>query len=263
MNTSQNTNHQRLAVVGKGGVGKSALTALMARAFIRMGTFYPLVIDADPTMGLCNVMGVRAEKTLEDIRHEIISVAGRGDQQDREDFVAQLDYRLFEALVEEKEFALLAMGQPQQSGCFCPANTLLKQAIESLSIQFERVLIDCEAGLEQISRKVMGNIDTLIIVSDPTRRGVQTAQAIEKAASRFIRPQTTLLIMNRVKAGIHQLSDLTKGTGLRVIGSIPEDEKISEWDFTGRPIIHLPDDCPSVIALHEIMRTLIEEGPEP
>ncbi|MEW6188443.1 MAG: AAA family ATPase [Thermodesulfobacteriota bacterium] len=254
---SSNNPSQRLALVGKGGAGKSALTALMTRSLVQRGENRILVIDADPTMGLSHVLGVRAEKTLEDIRRTIINVGGRGNRQERESLVQGLEYHLLEALVEAGGFALLAMGQPQQSGCFCPANTLLKGTIESLSSQFDLVLIDCEAGLEQISRKVIGDLDWLIIVTDPTRRGFQTALDIKKAAARFTRARDIGLIVNRVKEGGQGIDHLIGDTPLHILGYIPEDETITEWDMAGRPIFNLPDRALSVRAMETILKEII------
>ncbi len=251
---------QRLALVGKGGAGKSALTALITRSLVKRGGLRLLVIDADPTLGLCHVLGVRAEKTLEDIRQTIITVGGRGSRSEREDLVHQLEYHLFEALVEAKGFALLAMGQPQQSGCFCPANSLLKGAIESLSDQFDIVLIDCEAGLEQIARKVIGNIDRLIIVTDLTRRGFQTALDIQKAATRFTRAKQVGLIVNRIRTERQKSEAWIRETPLKILGFIPEDEKISEWDMAGRPILELPEEAASVRAIETIWEEMMKGG---
>jgi CO dehydrogenase maturation factor len=259
---SSNNLSQRLALVGKGGAGKSALTALITRSLIQQGGERILVIDADPTMSLSHVLGVRAEKTLEDIRQTIIAVGGRGNRQERESLVQGLEYHLFEALVEARGFALLAMGQPQQSGCFCPANTLLKGAIESLSSQFDRVLIDCEAGLEQISRKVIGDLDQLIIVTDPTRRGFQTALDIKNAAVRFTRAGHIGLIVNRVKNNGPPIDHLIGDTPLQILGYIPEDETINEWDLAGRPVFDLPDEASSVRALEPILKNIFKGGRE-
>lgn len=260
MTRSANDPSCRLALVGKGGTGKSALTALITRHWVKRGKKKLLLIDADPTMGLCQVLGIHPSRTLEDLRHRVITVGGRGRPREREELVYTLDYHLFEALTEAEGFALLAMGQPRESGCFCPANTLLKKAVESLSRAFEAVLIDCEAGLEQVSRKVIGGIDRLIIVTDPTRRGFRTAQELKKAAARFTRAKDIGLVVNRVKPDSPGLEDLIRDAAIPLLGCVPEDDLIARWDLEGRSVWNLPDEAESVRAVENILSNLFQGG---
>jgi len=245
-----------IAVVGKGGTGKSALTGLMTRILLGSGKRKILLIDADPTMGLCNLLGVRAGKTIEDVRNEIIRAAGSGKREDKTRMAHTLDYHILEALIEEKGFGLLAMGEPRTSGCFCPANELLKKAIESLSGNFDVLLIDCEAGLEQITRKVIGNIETLMITTDLSMRGAYTAVAIEKAAHKFTRAKQIGLVVNRVGDSEESPQNIARATGIELFGWIPEDSRFSEWDQAGRPIFELPEDSPCVVAVGRIMKRM-------
>lgn len=245
-----------IAIAGKGGTGKTVLTALMTKILVSSGKAKILVIDADPAMGLSNILGVRVGKTLEDVRNEIIKVASTGKREEKTQMVMMLDYKIFEALVEKRGFALLAMGQPKAPGCFCPANTLLKSAVQSLSKSFDIVLVDCEAGLEQISRKVVSDVGTLAITTDVTMRGVQTAVAIKKAAHKFTKAKRVGLVVNRVKDGEKSIQNLTLEAGMEIFGWIPEDNHITEWDFVGRPILDLPETSPSVIATRQIMENM-------
>jgi CO dehydrogenase maturation factor len=245
-----------VAVAGKGGTGKSAITALMAKILTGDGKAKILAIDADPGMGLCNVLGVSVRKTIEDVRREVIRVAGSGTPEEKSQIVNMLDYHIFEAMVEEKRFTLLAMGEPKSAGCFCPANELLKRSIESLSTNFDFVLIDCEAGLEQITRKVVGNITTLLITTDLSMRGAHAAKAIEKAARRFTNAKRIGLIVNRVRENKMEVRDLARETDIEFFGWVPEDSQLSEWDLVGRPIFDLPSDSPSVVAVRQIVEKL-------
>lgn len=245
-----------IAIAGKGGTGKTVLTALMTKILVSSGKAKILVIDADPAMGLSNILGVRVGKTLEDVRNEIVKVASTGKREEKTQMVMMLDYKIFEALVEKRGFALLAMGQPKAPGCFCPANTLLKSAVQSLSKSFDIVLVDCEAGLEQISRKVVSDVGTLAITTDVTMRGVQTAVAIKKAAHKFTKAKRVGLVVNRVKDGEKSIQNLTLEAGMEIFGWIPEDNHITEWDFVGRPILDLPETSPSVIATRQIMENM-------
>jgi len=245
-----------IAIAGKGGTGKTVLTALMTKILVSFDKDKILVIDADPAMGLSNILGVRVGKTLEDVRNEIIKVASTGKREEKTQMVMMLDYKVFEALVEKRGFALLAMGQPKAPGCFCPANTLLKSAVQSLSKSFDIVLIDCEAGLEQISRKVVSSVETLTITTDVTMRGVKTAVAIKKAAHKFTKARRVGLVVNRVRNGEKSIQSLTLKAGMEIFGWIPEDHHITEWDLVGRPIIDLSQTSPSVIAVRQIMENM-------
>ena len=136
--------------------------------------------------------------------------------------------------------------------CFIPFSA----CIALLCIGFDIVLIDCEAGMEQISRKVVNSIGTLVITTDLSMRSAQTAIAIEKAAHRYTMAKKVGLIVNRVKDGEKSIESLTRETGIEVFGWIPEDNHISEWDLVGRPIINLPETSPSVLAVRKIMEKM-------
>ncbi|MFX0012648.1 MAG: AAA family ATPase [Candidatus Hermodarchaeota archaeon] len=252
-----NLNNRVIAVVGKGGTGKTITTALMAKIIARSKKYKLFLIDADPAMAhLARVLGLNVTKTLEDIRDEIIDVAGRKITEEKEEMVRTLDYKVFDALVEGKEFSLLAMGRPEGPGCFCPANVLLRKSIEVLSKHFDIMLIDCEAGLEHINRKVIRNIDTLIMVSDSTIRGVQTAEAINKVSEKFTKSKNTGLVINRVKNSAETIQKYAKKVGLKILGLIPEDPYITELDNSGGTLKDLPEDSPTIRAVEKIIKNI-------
>lgn len=252
-----NLNKRVIAVVGKGGTGKTITTALMAKIISRSKKYRLFLIDADPAMAhLARILGLNVEKTLEDIRNEIIEVAGRKITEEKEEMVRTLDYKVFDALVEGKEFSLLAMGRPEGPGCFCPANVLLRKSIEVLSKHFDIMLIDCEAGLEHINRKVIRSIDTLIMISDPTIRGVQTAEAINKASKKFTQSKTTGLVINRVKDSAESIQNYAKKVGLNILGLIPEDPYITDLDNSGGTLKNLPEDSPTIMAVQKIIKNI-------
>ena len=162
-----------VAVCGKGGTGKTAFTAMVTKVLLDSGRGGKLLlIDADPAMGLPLALGVTVERTMGQIREEIIHTARRGGEEEKRHVVDMIDYMAFEALHEEDGFALLAMGRTETLGCFCPINSVLKETIQALSQSFDTIVIDGEAGLEQINRQVVGKVDMLIIVSDATSRGL-------------------------------------------------------------------------------------------
>lgn len=259
MSESANTGNRLVAVCGKGGTGKTVLTAMMTKILLDNGKAGKLLlIDADPAMGLLNALGVTVRRTMGQIREEIIRTAKRGKQEEKRQLVDMLDYMVLEALNEMDGFALLAMGRTETLGCFCPVNALLRGAIETLSQSFDTILIDGEAGLEQINRQVMGHVDTLIIVTDATSRGIQTAAQIKRMvqSERVIQCEKMGLVFNRVQGNEELLKQSAQELGLEVFGYIPHDENIAYYDLVGKPIIELPT-SPGLAAVRNIVEKCI------
>ncbi len=243
-----------IAVMGKGGTGKTAIIALLTKLF-RQQEEKLLIVDADPAMGLAKVLNIQVTRTLEDLRHEIIKVGGRGIEEEKEELVLSLDYKALELLIEEEGFSVLIMGQPRTLGCFCPANTLLRSALKPLTKAFDIILIDCEAGLEQINRKVVEDINLLIIVTDPTVRGLQTAEAIREMARKFTKASRIGLIINKVDNPAI-IDTMREKTDLEILGMVPLDPLIAEFDLIGRSLMELPSDSSSMIALRRLIDRL-------
>jgi len=247
-------NKWTIAITGKGGTGKTALTTLITK-ILRQRKEKLLVVDADPAMGLTNVLGIKISRTLEDLRLEIIKVGGRGIEEEKRDLILSLDYKIMELLIEKPGFTTLVMGQPRTSGCFCPANTLLRDALKPLTQVFDIILIDCEAGLEQINRKVVKTINLLLIVSDPTMRGIQTASAIKEMAQKFTHASRIGLILNKItNPSIVEI--MRSKTDLEIVGTIPFDPQIAEFDLQGRSLLQLPEDSVSLEAVSDILSYL-------
>jgi len=245
-----------IAICGKGGVGKTAITAMMTRLLIESGKAGELlVIDADPAMGLLTALGIQVNRTMGQIREDIIKTARSGRQQDKDHIIDSLDYMAFEALEELDDFALLAMGRTETIGCYCPVNDLLRGAIETLSRSFHTVLIDGEAGLEQINRQVVRRLSTLIVVSDATARGVEAARMINKMVveDEAIQCEKVGLIFNRVTGNEDLLKRAAQEIGIELLGMIPQDETIAYHDLVAKPITELPADSPGLAAMRELI----------
>ncbi len=247
-----------IAMCGKGGVGKTALTVLLTKVLVGSNGKL-LVVDADPVVGLPQALGVSVAKTMGDVSEEIIRAARTGGKKEKIEVVNMLDYMILEALVELDGFALLAMGKREGAGCFCPVNDLLRDAIESLSGSFDIIIIDGEAGVEQVNRRVIRKVDKPLIVTDATIRGIQTASLINEVAhKRKAKEDTRMgLVISRVREGQkEQLRQAAEQAGLEVVGFIPEDENITQYDLAGKPIYDLEDNSPSVVAVREIAKKL-------
>ncbi len=243
-----------IAVCGKGGVGKTAFTAMMARMMKnRDDVGRLLVIDADPALGLPRTLGITVEHTMGDVRNAILEAA-TSQEEEKTEIVNTLDYMVMESLVEADGYAFLAMGRTDAKGCFCSINDILKAAIHSLTDSFDTILIDGEAGLEQINRQVMDRLDTLIILSDASHRGRQTISYIQKMVEeeQVIFCRKTGVVFNRVRMPEELLRQETKEMGLEVFGIIPPDEAIERTDFEGDPLWELSEDSPALMAVRKI-----------
>ncbi|MBM3157544.1 MAG: carbon monoxide dehydrogenase maturation protein [Chloroflexi bacterium] len=255
------TKRKRLiAVCGKGGTGKTALTAMMTRILLDSGVAGKLLlIDADPAMGLPGTLGVKVKRTMGQVREEIIKTARGTDKEKKAQLSNMLDYMVMEAIVETDRFTLLAMGRTETLGCFCPVNNLMRDAIESLSLSFDIIIIDGEAGVEQINRQVMRRVDTLIIVSDATSRGMQTAALIKEMVQneRVIQCENMGVVFNRMQGNEGLLKRAVGEMGLKVFGFVPQDENVARNDLLGKPILDLAATSPALAAVREIVMNSI------
>lgn len=256
MHQSSSPAKRLVAVCGKGGTGKTALTAMMTRVLLDSSQAGKLLlIDADPAMGLPTALGIKVKRTMGQVREEIIKTARGTDKEKKTKLAGMLDYMVMEALYETDHFALLAMGRTETLGCFCPVNDLLRDAIGTLSQSFDTIIIDGEAGVEQINRQVMRRVDTLIIVSDATSRGIQTAALIKKMVQtdRVIKCEKLGLVFNRVQGNEELLKQAAQEIGLQVFGYIPQDENIAYYDLVGKSILELPATSPALSAVNNVV----------
>ncbi|KAF0122277.1 MAG: CO dehydrogenase maturation factor [bacterium] len=243
-----------LAVSGKGGAGKTALVAIMVGVLSKRERFKILAIDADSAACLPSALGATVDRTVGDIREEIIrnpEAKNRIEDIPMQEVVADVMGR-------GNGFELLVMGRPEGPGCFCAVNDLLRYGIETLSKDFDITLIDCEAGPEQINRRVLRSVDTLVIVTDTSTRGIHNAMLIKKITEENKDTSETKmgLVINRVKEESKGIIEIAEQTGLKILGYIPEDENITRFDSVGKPIIDLPHDSPGVVAVREVLHQI-------
>jgi CO dehydrogenase maturation factor len=235
-----------LAVCGKGGVGKTTVSAMIARALARRPGLKALLVDADPAGGLGMALALPVKRSVNEVRAQTIREI-KDHAADKNELAASLDFRLLSALTERGNLAFLSVGRPEEEGCYCSVNTLLRQAIELLAGQFDLTVIDAEAGIEQVNRKVMSMVDFLLLVSDPTAKGLKVAETIAAVARKIGGRGRAGLILNRIGSG-EEARELGARTSLPVIGWLPEDENIRDFDARELSFFDLPDN-PAAAAL--------------
>ena len=166
--------------------------------------------------------------------------------------------KIREALVESDKIDLLAMGRPEGPGCYCAANHMLRLSIDRMAKNYDYVVIDCEAGMEHISRQTTRDVDYLLIVSDPTMRGITAASRMKE----LIKEMRTgvgkvAMIVNRVKNGLpDEINKVVSGFGMDLVSSIPEDPELADLEIKGKPIIELPADSPLRQGVEQILNKL-------
>ncbi len=246
-----------IAMAGKGGTGKTTMAGLLIKFLLQKGVEPILAVDADPNANLNEVLGLKVETTLGEAREGIKDGVPTGMTRD-----VYMEYKVQESLVEDQGYDLVVMGRPEGPGCYCHANTLLSHCMEQLCDNYRVIVMDNEAGMEHISRLVARRADILLIVSDPTQRGVQAAKRISDLTKELdLNIRKSYLIINRVNGPLlAPVKEAVAAAGLNLAGHVPEDELISQYDIEGRPTIELPDDAKSVQALNEIFQTIIPIG---
>ena len=243
-----------LALCGKGGVGKTSVSALMVKLLAGRNNRKILAIDADPAVGLASALGIEVKKTVDDIRKGLISRISRGEPGQSRETLKLLDYEVFDALEERDGYALLAIGRPEDEGCFCKVNNLLKDIIADLAGRFDVVLIDGEAGIEQINRRVMKTVDHLVLVSDTSVKGLGVANTIAQVANekKAVDFKSMGLVLNRVRNQA-EVDDIRGRTGLDIYGWIVEDNLIRDFDFKGTSLTEIPDTSPTLEVIANVL----------
>ncbi len=228
-----------IALCGKGGVGKTSMSALITRMFAQDPSKRVLAIDADPAVGLSYPLGVPVTKTVDQIRRELIGKLGKDEPVHKEDLLRQLDYDMFSALSEKDNLAFLAIGRPEGDGCYCQVNQLLRELIRDISGQFDVVIIDGEAGLEQINRRVMDMVTHLLIVTDGSLKGRNVAETIYHLGKEACIYEKSGVLFNRVKHDGEESLVLEKNT-LPLVHVMRENETIRDFDREGLSFFDLP-----------------------
>jgi CO dehydrogenase maturation factor len=251
-----------VAVTGKGGVGKTTIASLLVTRLVDRGCVPVLAVDADPNTCLDAALGLEVEKTIGTLREEARQSAGQGlagGMSGRE----LLEFRIAESLVEAEGFDLIAMGRSEGPGCYCYANNVLKQAIAQIAESYPYIVLDNEAGLENLSRRIVRAADLLVMVADASKRGLDTVERLHDLTREMeIRYGRLAIIVNRLRDGALPAATraLKEKTGADLLLALPEDRAIAELGERGESLAGLPEDDPVVERLDHLLSDAGIEG---
>ena len=248
-----------IAVAGKGGVGKTTTCGMIIDYLCAKQQGPVLVVDADANSNLNEVLGVEVETSLGAIREEMAQAELKKTIPAGMTKAEYAEYKFNSALIEEDDFDMIVMGRTQGKGCYCYVNGVLKTQVDKYAKNYKYIVMDNEAGLEHVARGTLPKVDTMLLLSDCSRRGIQAAARVAEMIDEMdLKPGALGLIVNRAPGGI--LDDGVKAEiekhGLNLLGVLPQDDGVYRCDCNGEPSAKLPANNPVKIALKGIMQQL-------
>lgn len=229
----------------------------MVRALRDLGARAVLAVDADPNSTLHEALGLEVERSVGEITEELLASAESTPGGMSKDAWLELNVQRY--LVESRGVDLLSMGRPEGAGCYCYANNLVRGCVDSLARAYPYVVMDNEAGLEHLSRRTTRDVDALLIVSDPSVRGIRTAERLDALASELeIVVGRRYLVIDRAEEPLDQaLVAAADATGLEFLGVIPDDDAVTRADLDGHGLLDLPSDSPAVVAVRVMVASIL------
>jgi len=249
-----------ISVSGKGGVGKTTITTLLVKTILRHTKHSLLVVDADPVMNLPGMLGVRVAKTVGDAATQLRKSIDAGTLPPGASKRDILEGEVQGAMVEGPRFDFLAMGRTEGEGCYCYVNNILTHILDTLTTNYDITLLDMSAGLEHLSRRTDRNVDVLLIVIDPSRMAFEAAVRIRDLAREVhIAFKQIWVLANRfptsfIKKGADDLRRRLDEAGLQLVGIVPADDQLAEYNLQGRSLLELPESHLSVQAVAAIAK---------
>lgn len=247
-----------ISISGKGGTGKTTVTALLLKWLIQNTEKISLVVDADPATNLPDVLGVELQRTVGQSSKELKDKIEAGTLSPTLSKKDVIEANVFQTLVEEDRFDLLAMGRSEGEGCYCFVNNMLTRILDTLTRNYEVALLDMEAGLEHLSRRTDRDVDSMIVVTDPSKMGLETARRIKEILDEVhIDVKHIYLVGNRFTPDLEELLQKTANDiGMEYGGIIPVDENVMAFNLTGKPLLNIPDDSPAYKAVGNLAKKI-------
>jgi CO dehydrogenase maturation factor len=230
-----------IAVTGKGGVGKTTVSALLIKNLLATGKSPVLAIDADPNSCLDAALGVCVTDTVGRAREEVRMAAGAGANISKREL---LRLKIESGLVEAKGFDLIAMGRPEGEGCYCYANSVLKEVISEISSGYPYVVLDNEAGLENLSRRIVQKVDLMVLVSDASNAGLQTLLRLHELAAEMKMAYGKLaLVINKLRGSElpGRAAEMREKTGADIVIGLPDDDEVAAFAEASRSFLEISD----------------------
>ena len=248
-----------IAVAGKGGVGKTTTSGMIVDYLCSKKQGPVLVVDADANSNLNEVLGVEVETSLGQIREEMAQAELKGTIPSGMTKADYAEFKFNSALIEEDDFDMLVMGRTQGKGCYCYVNGVLKSQVDKYAKNYKYIVMDNEAGLEHVARGTLPHVDTMLLISDCSRRGIQAAARVaEMIGEMELKPGKLGLIVNRAPGGVLDagVQEEIQKHGLELLGVLPQDEGVYRCDCNGEPSAKLPEANPVKTALKGIMQAI-------
>ena len=244
---------QVFAVAGKGGVGKTTFSALLIGELKKKKRGPVLAVDADPNANLADALGIKVDRSLGAVREEFFETKMKlPPGMTKETY---LEMKLHESLVESPGLDLLEMGRPEGPGCYCYANNILRRHLDVLANNYPFVVMDNEAGMEHLSRRTTQGVDHLFFLSDYSLKGIRTVGRIRGLIEELkLTVREKHLVVDRAPGELAPefLKEIER-QGVKLLGAIPPDQRILEYDLRGRPLLELPEDSAAVRAVREML----------
>lgn len=247
-----------ISCLGKGGVGKTATSTLIGKYYIENG-FYPLFVDADPVLGLQKTLGIETAKSIAEARSELIQFAKSKNMDNYEETEEAIEFIVMNVLQQHEKYGFISMGQNTNPGCFCAVNNLLRSTLKSEISKYNPIIIDAEAGVEQVNRMVVENINYALLITDISKRGVDTCLTIKDTIDRIKSMSNckTGVVFNKTDHIPELHSNYLKEMGLKAIGKIPSDNELIECDMKGDSLIDISNDNLAYKSIENIIKGFI------
>lgn len=250
-------NNTIIAFAGKGGVGKTTVAALVIKYLVESGRKPVLAVDADPNSNLGETLGLKVDTTIGEIRENYMrDPQGIPSGMDK---VNYLELLVEQALIETRDFDLLVMGRQEGQGCYCMVNNILNSFTDRLVDSYQYMVVDNEAGMEHLSRRTSGRVDMLFLVTDYSLRGLRAVKRIHSMLESLnLKVEDLGLVVTRCppqlsKAFLDEVNEI----GVRIIGQIPDDSLLLDFDMKRKSLLDLPEDSRAVIAVTETMEKFV------